>query len=100
VAPQDLQLGALTHAIMRIEPQHHYLARTGYESQQTSEPIDPNRPDNLFEPVAGNWGAHGVFSDRASGRSEQLWADTHRFSLALAGASLAGLFLLFRRPAA
>ncbi|HYL12445.1 MAG TPA: SDR family oxidoreductase [Terriglobales bacterium] len=78
----------------------HYLARTGYESQQTSEPIDPNHPDNLFEPVAGNWGAHGVFSDRASGRSEQLWADTHRFSLALAGAGLAGLFLLFRRQAA
>jgi len=24
----------------------HYLARTGYESQQTDEPADPNRPNN------------------------------------------------------
>jgi short-subunit dehydrogenase len=77
----------------------HYLARTGFESQQTDEPIDANRPDNLFEPVAGNWGAHGEFSEQASDRSEQLWVDTHRSVLALAGAGLAGLFLLFRRRA-
>ena len=28
-----------------------YLARTGYDSQQTSEPEVPGRPDNLFAPV-------------------------------------------------
>jgi short-subunit dehydrogenase len=69
----------------------HYLARTGYESQQTSEPIPPDRPDNLFAPVPGNWGAHGVFSDRAANRSPQLWATTHRLWLTLAGAGAVGL---------
>jgi hypothetical protein len=55
-----------------------YLAATGYEGQQTDEPEDPNRPDNLWEPVEGNFGAHGVFDDRATDTSVQLWAATHR----------------------
>jgi len=67
-----------------------YLARTGYESQQTDEPADPNRPNNLWEPVPGDHGAHGVFDDRSSNHSWQLWADTHRGLLALAGLGLAG----------
>ena len=29
-----------------------YLARTGYDSQQTGEP-EPGRPDNLWQPVDG-----------------------------------------------
>ena len=28
-----------------------YLARTGYDAQQTDEPEDPDRPDNLWEPA-------------------------------------------------
>ncbi len=47
----------------------HYLARTGYDSQMTNEPEDPNRPDDLFAPVPGDFEAHGVFGDRASDRS-------------------------------
>ncbi len=68
----------------------HYLARTGYESQQTDEPADPNRPNNLWEPLPGDHGAHGVFDDRSSGHSLQLWANTHRGLLTLAGLGLAG----------
>ena len=68
-----------------------YLARTGYESQQTDEPADPNRPHNLWKPVPGDHGAHGVFAHRASDWSAQLWAATHRRWLALAGVGLAGL---------
>jgi NAD(P)-dependent dehydrogenase (short-subunit alcohol dehydrogenase family) len=68
-----------------------YLARTGYESQQTDEPADPNRPNNLWEPVPGDHGAHGVFDDRSSDHSLQLWANTHRGLLALAGLGVAGV---------
>jgi short-subunit dehydrogenase len=76
----------------RVAPRllDYYLARTGYESQQTDEPADPNRPNNLWEPVPGDHGAHGVFDDRSSDHSWQLWADTHRGLLALAGLGLAG----------
>ena len=68
-----------------------YLAQTGYESQMTDEPEDPNRPHNLWEPVAGDHGAHGVFDHRAYESSWQLWATTHRGLLALAGLGVAGL---------
>ena len=68
-----------------------YLARTGYEAQQTEEPADPHQPHNLWEPVAGDHGAHGVFDRRATDWSAQLWATTHRGWLALAGLTLAGL---------
>lgn len=66
-----------------------YLARTGYNSQQTQELISPDRPDNLYEPVSGDWGARGPFSDRAHTRSLQIWETTHRGTLALAGAAVA-----------
>jgi len=68
-----------------------YLARTGYESQQTDEPADPDRPNNLWEPLPGDHGAHGVFDRRATDWSAQLWATTHRGLLALAGVGAAGL---------
>ena len=45
------------------------LARTGYSSQQTQERANPDRPYNLWEPVDGDWGAHGRFSDQAKTRS-------------------------------
>jgi len=69
----------------------HYLARTGYESQQTDEPENPGRPNNLWEPVAGDHGAHGRFDRRAHNRSYELWADLNRNWLALLTAGLAGL---------
>jgi NAD(P)-dependent dehydrogenase (short-subunit alcohol dehydrogenase family) len=53
-----------------------YLARTGFDSQQTGERIEPGRPNNLWQPVdqppGSDEGAHGVFDDRAHARSAQL----------------------------
>jgi short-subunit dehydrogenase len=67
-----------------------YLARMGYDAQQTDELADPDRKDNLYEPVPGDAGAHGDFDDRSSDKSYQLWANTHRGWL-LAGTTAAGL---------
>ncbi len=55
-----------------------YLARTGYDSQMTDEPEDPNRPDNLWAPVPGDAGAHGSFDARASDWSWEVKASEHR----------------------
>lgn len=68
-----------------------YLARTGYDSQQTNEAVDPDRPDNLFEPVPGDHGAHGRFDEQSSDNSYQWWATTHRGWLAAATLGLAGV---------
>ena len=66
-----------------------YLARTGYTSQQTSEPVAPDRPDNLMQPVDGppgtDHGAHGEFDRRSHARSAQLWFSHNRALCALAG---------------
>jgi NAD(P)-dependent dehydrogenase (short-subunit alcohol dehydrogenase family) len=47
----------------------HYLAENGYSSQQTNEPEETDRPDNLWQPVdakgRGDYGAHGRFDERA-----------------------------------
>jgi NAD(P)-dependent dehydrogenase (short-subunit alcohol dehydrogenase family) len=67
-----------------------YLARNGYGAQQTREPVERDRRDNLWEPVPGDHGAHGRFDARARSLSPQLWATTHRRTLAATGAALLG----------
>ena len=66
-----------------------YLGKNGYESQQTSEPVPPGRPDNLFEPVEGDYAARGVFTERAKSFSWQNWMNLNRAPLGIA-AGLAG----------
>ena len=62
----------------------HYLGRTGYAAQQTSDPHDAEAPDYLFTPVAGDHGTHGPFDAVAHPRSAQLPLTLHRKRL-LAG---------------
>jgi hypothetical protein len=75
-----------------------YLARTGFDSQQTDLPVEPGRPDNLFEPAPGDVAAHGPFDGRAKARSLQFWATKHRRGLLAAAAALAALAAAGRRP--
>lgn len=72
-----------------------YLAKTAYDGQQTDEPEDPNRANNLHEPVPGDHGAHGSFDHRARDFSPQFWATKHRASLAILAGAIALGCLLF-----
>jgi NAD(P)-dependent dehydrogenase (short-subunit alcohol dehydrogenase family) len=74
----------------------HYLARNGYDAQQHDGPEDPNRPNNLWHPVAGDHGAHGTFDERASSSSAELWLEMNRKWLG-AGLGLLAAGLLFSR---
>jgi hypothetical protein len=65
-----------------------YLARQGFEAQQYDGAADPDRPHNLYGPVAGDHGAHGEFDDRASAGSTLLWLSQHRQWLALGAAAI------------
>jgi NAD(P)-dependent dehydrogenase (short-subunit alcohol dehydrogenase family) len=94
--PRQLFIGGPT--VMAIEGNKiapgladRYLGRTGYESQQTDEPENPNRPDNLWKPVAGDHGAHGTFDSRAHTQSYELWAATHKGIIAAAIAAAAAI---------
>jgi len=76
-----------------------YLAATGIESQHTDEPVDPERPDNLYASLPGDPGAHGRFDTEAHEGSVELLASEHRAaaSLALLGAAALGASALRRR---
>jgi len=65
-----------------------YLSRQGYEAQQTDEPVEAGRVDNLWEPVPGDHGAHGDFDARSRPWSSQFWVTKNRAWLAFAGAVL------------
>jgi NAD(P)-dependent dehydrogenase (short-subunit alcohol dehydrogenase family) len=70
-----------------------YLAKTGFGSQQTDQPRDPDQPVNLWHPADGrqgrDFGAHGTFDKRSTRRSAQLWASQHHGVLAGVGGVLA-----------
>jgi NAD(P)-dependent dehydrogenase (short-subunit alcohol dehydrogenase family) len=66
-----------------------YLARVAWDGQMTGEPA-VDRPDNLFEPVAGDPGAHGPFDDRALPSAPTFFLDRHRRAI-IASLGLAGL---------
>lgn len=68
-----------------------YLARTAFDSQQTDTPVQPGRPDNLFEPLPGERSAHGDFDEKAHDHSAQWELTRHR--LALVGQGLAASLL-------
>ena len=80
-----------------------YVARTGYDSQQTGDSVTPGRPNNLWHPVDGadgtDHGAHGEFDERSHSRSFQLWASQHTGTVcAVAGGLLAaGVSVAFAR---
>ena len=67
----------------------HFLAHTGYDSQQYDGAEDPNRAHNLWEPVPGDHGAHGDFNARAKKSSAFLWMSEHRGWLVLIAATVA-----------
>jgi short-subunit dehydrogenase len=70
-----------------------YLGQQGYDSQQYDGYEDPNRPNNLYNPVDDqkDYGAHGAFRSQAHDHSWQLWLDQRRDWIALAGA-VGGLY--------
>ena len=54
-----------------------YLAKAGYSGQLTAQPSDPDAPGNLFEPVAGAYGAHGRFDARARTGTWEMFTSRH-----------------------
>lgn len=65
----------------------YVLASQAYSGQMADEDVEPDRRDNLFEPVPGDHGAHGRFDAQARSTSQQLWMSQHRGAL-LGGAML------------
>jgi short-subunit dehydrogenase len=98
---------AATLTANRIAPAvlDRYLAKTGFDSQQTDQKPPPDRPANLWHPADGpggeDYGARGEFSDRSHDRSLQLWMSHHAAQVSAAGvagaAAAAAIVAAFRR---
>jgi len=54
------------------------LARTGFDGQQTKEPADPDRKNNVWQPVDEDRGPYGDFKNIAKDRSFTLWLSMNR----------------------
>jgi hypothetical protein len=71
-----------------------YLARTGFDSQQTDELADPDQPVNLWDPVddadGHDYGMHGRFDSRSTDHSYQVWASQHHGTLGAVAAGAIG----------
>jgi NAD(P)-dependent dehydrogenase (short-subunit alcohol dehydrogenase family) len=66
------------------------LLRNGWKGQHTDEPKPIDSPDNLFEPVPGDYAARGRFSDKS--RSSTLWTSL-RLRRWLVGSTVVGVGL-------
>jgi short-subunit dehydrogenase len=78
-----------------------YLADHAYDAQQTEQPADPDRPDNLWSPLPGDHGAHGRFDDRSAKTSPATWANEHSgllLGLAVGGAAAVWTARRWRMP--
>ena len=76
-----------------------YLGAKGYEAQELPA-RETERPDNLWQPVPGDFGAHGPFDDRSADSSVSLWLSRHRRAIgvvAAAGALVAAAVAARRR---
>ena len=66
-----------------------YLATAGYSGQLADEPTAPNAPANLFEPVPGDYSAHGRFDAQSRERSWEMFTDRHKAAVVAAVVVLA-----------
>lgn len=71
-----------------------YLGHIGYAAQQSDEPVEADRPDNLHAPLAGDRGAHGRFDAQARPRSLELMARLNRGKIGAALGVAAALALI------
>jgi NAD(P)-dependent dehydrogenase (short-subunit alcohol dehydrogenase family) len=66
------------------------LAKSAYDGQQDASKTEAMLPSNLYAPVAGDHGAHGIFDGEARTSSPAVWAIENR-PLATGLAAIAGV---------
>jgi len=87
-APRELWVGfasvkAILGTMMLPGLLDRVLAKKAYEGQLTSEPHDPDQPDNLFDPVPTLHATHGRFDFKARASVLSFYPPLLRLALAL-----------------
>ena len=74
------------------------LADTGFDGQQTNQPDNANRKNNVWQPVPEDRGAYGEFGPVAHKKSFTLWVSLHRNLVrTIAGVAAAGLIIALHK---
>jgi NAD(P)-dependent dehydrogenase (short-subunit alcohol dehydrogenase family) len=103
---REYWIGASTVATMLVNAVapgllDRYLARTGFQAQQTPDPKPADQPANLWQPADGpdghDFGAHGIFDDLAHTRSPQQWLSHHLGAVAAVGTAVGAAAVAGRR---
>ncbi|MUP47077.1 SDR family NAD(P)-dependent oxidoreductase [Gramella sp. BOM4] len=68
----------------------HFMAKNGISGQLTDKQEEPDRQNNLYEPVPGDQGSHGEFDDQAKNYSVYDKIYENRKTIALVGGTLLG----------
>jgi short-subunit dehydrogenase len=71
----------------------HLAARLAWDGQMYGGPVDPNRANDLYEPVSGHQAAHGAFDARAQSSSWELSLTMRASKLATTLTDVASLVL-------
>jgi len=66
----------------------NFLAKTGYEGQQTNEKQSADHQNNLWQPIPGDHGARGPFTKKSLDRSPLFVAKKHKWLTAAAISSI------------
>ncbi len=75
-----------------------YLAKFGYSGQMLPATKPADAPNNLFEPVPGDYGERGTFGAEAKNGSFEMFTDRHKkVAIGTFFASLLGLHLLAKK---
>ncbi len=72
----------------------YYMADHGFQGQFTDKPEDPDRENNLWEPIHEDRGTHGMFDDQAQDYSIYDKINDNRKTLALLGGIALGATLI------
>jgi short-subunit dehydrogenase len=75
----------------------NYLANKAWNGSLLPEPVDPDQPDNFWQPIPGDHGSHGPFDRISHSFSPQLWTTKHRAALLFGTLGAIGLAMLLRR---
>jgi short-subunit dehydrogenase len=71
----------------------YVLSKTAFEGQQTDQPEDPNRKNNLWEPIPGDHGAHGTFEKEATYYSPEFWISKNKYKIMTGILGIGGVLL-------
>jgi NAD(P)-dependent dehydrogenase (short-subunit alcohol dehydrogenase family) len=98
---RELRVGAASAAAAALgglfpKTVDQVLGKVGWKVEQRDAPVEPDRPDNLFDTPGSPYGVRGDFDGQSRSFSTQLWSTTHRGWIAATALAVLTAYSAFR----